>query len=144
MIIESKRLSVKRFDYFLDFIFQSILFNLWLNLLVGLMRLVRLALRACRIFVRCLVVFMRCACAISGAAEQSATAGTVRPLRKPVSQRHRILTPPLGSLLKTILCSLINSQALIFSSCSTHAWFRRHAEQRLQICLLQTKSRRRP
>jgi hypothetical protein len=115
MIIRSKRSSVKKFDYFLDFIFQSILFSLWLSLLVGLMRLVRLALRACRIFVRCLVVFIRCACAISGAAEQSATAGTVLPFLSPVSQRHFILTPPLGSLLKTILCSVMNSQARILA-----------------------------
>jgi len=115
MIIRSKRSSVKRFDYFLDFIFQSILFSLWLSLLVGLMRLVRLARRACRIFVRCLVVFILWACAISGAAEQSATAGTVLPLRRPVSHRHCILTPPLGSLLKTILCSAMNSQARILA-----------------------------
>ncbi len=84
------------------------------SLLAGLTRLVRLVLRACRILVRWRVFFIRCACAISGAAEQSLAEGTVRFFRGPDSQRQRrLIFPVLGFLRNTILCSFMNSSALI-------------------------------
>jgi hypothetical protein len=84
------------------------------NLLAGFMRLVLFVLRACLIFVSWRVFFIRCAWAMSGAAEQSLTEGTVRFFLGPDSQRQRRLTfPVLGFLRNTILCSVTNSWALI-------------------------------
>jgi hypothetical protein len=50
---------------------------------------------------------------MSGAAEQSATCGTVRPALGPVSQRQANLGLPDLERLNTILCSVTNSLALI-------------------------------
>lgn len=50
---------------------------------------------------------------MSGAAEQSATCGTVRPALGPVSQRQANLGLPDLVRLNTILCSVTNSLALI-------------------------------
>jgi len=83
------------------------------NLLAGLMRLVLLVRRAWRILVLALVFLNLCAWAMSGAAEQSFTVGTVRPALGPVSQRHFIVTLPRGLRFHTMRCSVTNSQALI-------------------------------
>ena len=50
---------------------------------------------------------------MSGAAEQSATLGTVRPALGPVSQRQDNFGFPDLVRLNTILCSVTNSCALI-------------------------------
>ena len=50
---------------------------------------------------------------MSGAAEQSATCGTVRPALGPVSQRQDNFGFPDLVRLNTILCSVTNSCALI-------------------------------
>ena len=50
---------------------------------------------------------------MSGAAEQSATCGTVRPALGPVSQRQANLGLPDLVRLNTIRCSVTNSLALI-------------------------------
>ena len=83
------------------------------NRLCGFTRLVRLVRLAWRILVLARVRFMRCACAMSGAAEQSDTLGTVRPALGPVSQRQDNLGFPDLVRLNTILCSVTNSCALI-------------------------------
>lgn len=108
-MILSKRADVNYF--FFDLFFQRVLFNLWANLLTGFIRLVLLVFFACRTLVRCRVFFMRCAWAVSGGAEQSATLGTVRPARDPVSHLHFNETAPLGDLFHTNRCSVINSCA---------------------------------
>jgi len=90
------------------------MFNILASLLAGFKRLVRFVLRACLILVRWRVFFILCACATSGDAEQSVTLGTVLPVLGPDSQRQRrLIFPVLGFLLKTILCSVMNSSALI-------------------------------
>ena len=81
--------------------------------LCGFTRLVRLVRRAWRILVLARVRVIRCACAMSGAAEQSATCGTVRPARGPVSQRQDNFGLPDLVRLNTIRCSVTNSCALI-------------------------------
>jgi len=83
------------------------------NLLAGFTRLVRLVRRAWRILVLARVFLNLCAWAMSGAAEQSMTRGTVRPDLGPVSQRHFRSSLPRGLRFQTILCSVTNSQALI-------------------------------
>ena len=85
------------------------------------MRLVRLVRRACRILVFARVLLSFCAWAMSGAAEQSDTRGTVRPARGPVSQRQASLGLPVLVLLNTIRCSVTNSLALI--CCQLHRLF---------------------
>lgn len=90
---------------------QDYRFNFLISLEIGLMRLVRLALRACRTLVLARVFFMRWDWAMFGAAEQSFTAGTVRPRRGPDSQRQRSFGP-LGVRFHTMRCSVTNSLAL--------------------------------
>ena len=93
--------------------YYRLIFNRLTKRLCGLILLVRLVRRACLIFVLALVLFSACACAMLGAAEQSETFDTVLFARGPVSQRQANLGLPVLVRLKTILCSVTNSCALI-------------------------------
>lgn len=67
---------------------------------------------------------------MSGAAEQSATCGTVRPALGPVSQRQASLGLPDLLRLNTMRCSVTNSWALI--CCPFHC-LGRHGNDRKRI-----------
>ena len=80
----------------------------------GFSRLVRRALRACRIAVRARVRFICADRARSGAAAHCAGSETTRPFLGPELQRHFIDTrPDPGFFLNTFRVSVINSCALI-------------------------------
>lgn len=82
------------------------------NFDIGLMRLVRLALRAWRILVRARVRFSAADLPMSNCTPHCAGLDTTRPLRGPAPHRQAIFSLPLFDLRQTFWCSVINSAAL--------------------------------
>lgn len=109
------------------------LFSLLASLLIGFIFLVLLAFLACLTLVRCLVCFILDIFLRSGAAEHCFALETVLSFLGPEAHLHfKESLLFLGFLLKTILCSFMNSLALtlntlhdstFFSACRFHFYY---------------------
>ena len=82
------------------------------SLEMGLMRLVRLALRACRILVLARVRLSAALLPISNCLPHCLGSLTTRPLRIPDPQRQAMVSFPVLDRRQTFSCSVTNSAAL--------------------------------